>query len=159
MKRIGIDLHGVINHFIAWWAPWMAAMISNGDEVYVISGPPKNEIEAELTSYELKKGTHFTDVISVVDYLKEKGVGMWLDYKNTWWADDKDWWTSKGEICTKYEIDEMWDDQARYKAGFPEGHRTKLFVYTKGYVTGGIDIDLPESERIANFLKLLDKWK
>jgi hypothetical protein len=156
MKRIGIDLHGVIDHYFAWWTAWIAAMVSNGDEVYIISGPPKEEIVAELYGYGLERGKHYTEVISVVDYLKEKKAHMWLDNKNTWWAEDEDWWTAKGDICAKYEVDEMWDDQARYKAGFPDGHRTKLLVYTKGYVTEGENIDLLKAEHIAKFLKLFD---
>lgn len=156
-SRVGLDLHGVVDDNPYYWRGWAAAHIWAGIKIYIISGPSKEEIAADLDKAGFAKGIHYNEILSVVDYLKEKKVNMWLDYKNTWWAGDEDWWTAKGELCEKHEIDEMWDDQARYKEGFPEGHRTKLFIYTKGYISEGKWIDVHEGKRVREFLEACDK--
>jgi hypothetical protein len=130
-QRIGIDLHGVIDHDIPTFKDLLTQFVKMGKEIWIISGPPKAEIEAELEKHGLKQGEHFHFVISVVDYLKEKGTKMWLDNKKTWWADEETWWASKGNICVEKDIGILIDDQERYKAGLPKDNSVRFLIYDK----------------------------
>lgn len=130
-QRIGIDLHGVIDHDIPTFKGLLAGLMKLGKEIWIISGPPKADIEAELQRYALKEGEHYNRVASVVDYLKKKRVKMWLDDKRTWWASDKDWWAAKGNICKENDIYVLIDDQVRYKAGIPDDKSIRFIIYNK----------------------------
>lgn len=122
---IGIDLHGVIDSDIK---NFKSLLDTFWNKIYIISGPPKADIEKELNKYGLYQGLHFSKVFSVVDFLKEKGVKMWTDEKDTWWASDEDWWGSKAEICEKHNVDVMLDDKERYQQYFKH-KKTKFLLY------------------------------
>lgn len=64
--------------------------------------------------------------MSVVDYLKSKGVKMWRDANGEWWCDDDEWWESKGRICEEFGIDIFVDNEIKYKKYMPE---TTLFLH------------------------------
>lgn len=125
---IGIDLHGVIDSDIEWAKKILDSLMFDFG-INIISGPPKADIEKELNKYGLYRDIHFDAVFSVVDFLKEKDVKMWTDEKDTWWASDKDWWSSKAEICEKYNVDIMIDDKERYQQYFKD-KKTKFLLYT-----------------------------
>ena len=55
---------------------------------------------------------------------------MWQDNKGTWWANDEDWWMSKGKICRDIGADVMIDDHIEFKEGFPDGHPTKFILFS-----------------------------
>jgi hypothetical protein len=128
-KKIGIDLHGVIDTHVDAFKCILEIAISQGNEVHIISGPPRDEIEAELAEYELALDVHYHGIQSVVDHLKEKGVKMWLDHNKTWWASDEDWWSAKAEICKELGVVEMIDDKERYSEYF-KGTGISFFLYT-----------------------------
>jgi len=98
-------------------------------EIYVISGPPKIDVLKELNQLRIYQGVHYTDVYTIVDFLKEKDVEMWLDYKNTWWASDENWWGAKAKICEKLNIDLMIDNTNKYKPYFDKKN-IKFIIYT-----------------------------
>jgi len=134
--RIGFDLHGVLKPYdkqlksdfvhdldeirrifvISFMRVLIQVMKYN--DIIIVSGPPKEQILKELTELGYEKGAHFTDTISVVDYLKSSGVKMWQDEKQTWWASDEDWWSAKARICNDYNIKVMVDDNVGYKGYF-----------------------------------------
>jgi len=124
---IGIDLHGVIDSDIKNFKSLLEIF---WNRVYIISGPPKADIEEELNKHGLYQGLHFSKIFSVVDFLKEKGTKMWTDEKDTWWASDEDWWSSKAEICEKYDVDIMIDDKEKYRQYFKD-KKTKFLLYTE----------------------------
>lgn len=117
---IGIDLHGVIDSNVDSFRGFLSAYTILDIPIYIISGPPKTDIEIELHNYDIYEGTHFNRIISVVDFLKNKKVKMWTDEKGRWWASDEDWWSSKAEICKMYSVDIMIDDQERYGSYFKD---------------------------------------
>lgn len=143
MRRFGFDLHGVLHPTLTqlhaiydpeWFVKGiygakkvslevlrfnLVAFRKHG-EVWVISGPPKAEVEDELKILDYEKGVHYDHVRSVVDFLKSTGCEMWQDEKQTWWASDVDWWSAKARICAKYGIELMVDDQERYAPYFKE---------------------------------------
>jgi len=135
-QRIGVDLHGVIDHNVPLFKELMSNFIQLGKEVWVISGPPKDEIEAELAKHEVKKGEHYHLISSNVDYLREQGIRMWLDDKKTWWCDDEPWWASKGNICKENGITILIDDQIKYNTGMPKDGSIRLLIYDRrGVIT------------------------
>ncbi len=130
MTRIAFDVHGTLDHD----ADGLLMGILNGcikdkDDVYIISGPPIDQIVKELTSLEID--TAYITIISVVDWLKKNDVYMWQDDKGDWWCDDDDWWSSKGKICAEYGITMMFDDKIKYKRSMPETTKFILWEGTK----------------------------
>ncbi len=99
------------------------------DEVFIISGPPIEQVKAELISLGINPAMVRVIIISVVDWLKENRVPMWQDEKGDWWCDDYNWWSSKGKICAEYKIDMIFDDKIQYKKYMPE---TTKFVLWEG---------------------------
>lgn len=137
-KRVmGLDLHGVIDTDIPTFKLIMRIALTDPffksyvNKLYIVSGPSKRQIVKELHKLGFRKGVHYTDVLSVVDYLKAMGVHMWLDHKKTWWADDEAWWTTKAELCDLHKIDILWDDKERYVMGFPNKRKTIFCYYNK----------------------------
>jgi len=128
-KKIGVDLHGVIDDDITFFKGLLEIFYFASIEIYVISGPPVKDIEQELEEYGFKKGLHYQHVASVVDHLKNKGVQMWIGQEGTWWASDDEWWSAKAEICDNKNIDLMIDDSEEYEKAFKK-IRTKFLLYT-----------------------------
>lgn len=128
MKKIGIDVHGVIDEDTEFSKKQMVRLVNSGVEVYVISGPPTYEVKQELFLMGIFEGIHYHKVLSIVDHLRSKNVEMWLDDKNTWWADEADWWRSKAEMCEKMDIDIMIDNTETYKPYF-ENIRTEFILW------------------------------
>jgi len=129
--RIGVDLHGVIDNNVVLFKALSEILLLNKEvpiEIYVISGPPKEDVLIELDGLQLYKNINYTDIYTIVDFLKSKGVKMWLDHKNTWWASDEDWWGAKAKICDQLCIDVMIDNTDRYKQYF-NNISTKFVIY------------------------------
>jgi len=118
VTRYGFDLHGVIDKEVGFYLWYFETLIEEGKEVWVVSGPPTREIEAELFKLGFLPGQHYTKVESVVDFLTRKRVKMWQDEKNTWWASEEDWWSSKAKICEENEIEVMFDNSGKYAPYF-----------------------------------------
>jgi len=114
--KIAFDIHGtldssqVIRSFVK--------LLNNCPDyqIFVISGPPYKQIEKELIHLDIILEKN--QILSVVDFLRDKGVKMWED-KNGWWCDEEIWWDSKGLICEEYHIDMIFDDKIRYKKNMP----------------------------------------
>jgi len=133
---IGIDLHGVIDDDPKWFQSRLARlewlMIGFGEykpiDIYIISGPPKEDIRKELEKHKICRGLHFDEIFSVVDHLKEKGVEMWQDERGRWWSHDEEWWKAKAEICEKHGVDMMLDDKKEWAPYF-KNIKTKFLLY------------------------------
>lgn len=125
---IGIDLHGVIDSHPNAFRNIMRSSILLGRSVYVVSGPPEADIEAELLKYDIHEIHHFHRIITIVDFLKEEGVKMWTDEKGRWWANDEDWWGAKAKMCKLHNIDLMLDDKEKYGPYF-ENIETRFLLY------------------------------
>ncbi len=124
--NIAFDVHGALDNdpkrilyeiLISMW--------KSGNNIFIISGPPYEQIEDELT--ELGFDFSMIKIISVVNYLKYKDVKMWQDDKGDWWCDPEPWWASKGMICNEYKIDLIFDDKIEYKKFMPG--RTKFILW------------------------------
>lgn len=123
--RIAFDVHGTLNTDVTIRQFLDSLDSAQEHEVFIVSGPPANEIEAEL----LQLGIIIDEsrIISVVDFLKSKGVPMQKKDGN-WWCDEEIWWESKGLICREYHIDIIFDDKIRYKRNMPEFTKFVLWI-------------------------------
>ena len=127
---IGVDLHGVIDSKPEYFKGILPAIRAFGDLVYVISGPPTDDIRSELGKCGLYQGMHYDDIFSVVDHLKEKGIKMWQDERERWWTYDEEWWKAKAEICEKHNVDLLIDDKIEWAAHFKNiNAKTKFLLY------------------------------
>jgi len=111
-EKVAFDIHGALDddddQMLRKMLEWS---IERGKEVFIISGPPKEQINKELE----KLGIDFSNItiISVVE-----------------WCSEDEWWASKGMICREYGIDLIFDDSYRYKKYMPE---STIFVHWTGY--------------------------
>ena len=125
---LGIDLHGVIDSDPEVFKAFMKA-VSIHNFVYVISGPPAEQISEELKSFGINQTVpHYTRICSVVDHLTSKKVPMWQDERGRWWSSEEDWWCSKAEICDQYKVDIMIDDKELFEPYF-RSIKTHFLLY------------------------------
>lgn len=126
--NIAFDVHGTLDNdemlvnFVK-----MLYYVDDRINVFIISGPPTEQIEKEITKIGIDKRK--VKIISVVDYLKSKNVSMNKDKEGDWWCDEKIWWSSKGWICSEYSIDIIFDDLYKYTYKMPISTR---FILWKG---------------------------
>ena len=103
--NFAFDLHGLLDKekyrreaFLA-----MAYVLKESrHNTYLVSGPEKTAILQELELLDINPDIYFTEVVSVVDYLKEVGVHMWEDSPGHWYCEQEEWEASKGQICEEY---------------------------------------------------------
>jgi 2-hydroxy-3-keto-5-methylthiopentenyl-1-phosphate phosphatase len=129
--KIAFDVHGVIADRRDLFIPFLKMLKSNGIEVVIISGPTKSKIKKELDELGYTN-VHYDKILSVVDFIKNKGIKMWQDHKHDWWANSKDWWGAKGEMCKIHKIDVLFDDSIQYKTEMPEETLFILFSDKNG---------------------------
>lgn len=130
--KVGIDLHGVIDSDLGLFNAMLGGMSQNDIEVHIVSGPPRADIITELAKLGFKKGVHYKDAHSVVDFLMESGIEMWQDDKSRWWTNDKDWWNSKAKMCDELSLRWMLDDKEMYKPAF-ENIKTEFILYKDNF--------------------------
>lgn len=116
--KIAFDLHGVLEKHPDKFKNFMCQLINNGHEIWILSGPPVGFIETELTKLKIEKGENYHKIASIVDFLLDSDIQMWLDEHNRWWTDDYNWWSAKAKICKKNDIDILIDDSLQYGVYF-----------------------------------------
>jgi len=139
----GIDIHGTLadkqpdgsqepSTLFPLLKPLMKAWVEQGEMVYILSGPTREVIKAELEALGLERGVHYNEVISVVDYLRFVAeVSMEERSPGHWWTlpgDEHLWDEAKGKLAELHNIDIVVDDQIEYEAGMP-GYTS--FVHVK----------------------------
>jgi len=127
MKIYGFDLHGTLDYWPSFYRHMLKGHVKDGKLVYIISGPPSGQIKRELIKIGFIRFVHYHDIISVVDYLKSKGIKMWLNEKGGWQCSEEEWWASKAQICQEYNVDILVDDGVKYKEYF-DGIKTKFLL-------------------------------
>lgn len=131
MLRYAIDVHGTLadrtpdgvepSNLFPLLTGLMQAWVRHGSAVYILSGPPTTTILAEIESLGLMRGVHYTDVISMVDWIRTTGAEMWENPEGSgnWWTHREVWHTAKGLIAKSYAIDVVVDDTAAYQPAMP----------------------------------------
>ena len=118
--RIGFDLHGILTDFPHVFRPLLKGLVEAGIKVYILSGPPEEQIKRELLELGYLRGVHYEHALSVINYLQDfQDVKTWQDENGNWWADDTDWWNAKGNIARSYRLDLVVDDSPQYGENMP----------------------------------------
>jgi hypothetical protein len=117
MRKIGLDLHGVIDADPDFFSELSTALVLAGWEVHIITGPTKTKAIKELVKFKIK----FTHFFSIEDYHSEKGTSMSYDDKGNPWMDKIEWERTKGEYCSKMGIALHIDDSEMYRKYFKSG--------------------------------------
>ena len=112
MRKLGLDIHGVINKRPEVFANLTVIAKSRGYEVHVLTGSKvTDELHKELESY----GIQYDHLFSILDHhSKQAESDMWQDSRNNWWIDDDLWNQTKGLYCKKQGIDLHIDDTKIY---------------------------------------------
>ena len=151
MTRVAFDVHGTLDHDEDnLLRSILDGCLLKGDEVFIISGPPTDQVTKEIVNLGINPSV--VTIISVVDWLKDKGVKMWMDGKKTWWCEEDDWWASKGAICEEYKINMLFDDKVAYLKHMPETTKFVLWEGTKGVTYFGKG---KESDEVSNEVIIL----
>lgn len=116
--RVGIDLHGVINHDPKFFSSLAKAIIAAGGEIHIMTGSIiTNELRQELRNY----GMEWTRLFSIADYYKNKpDVEMWYDSENRPWLSTDLWNRAKADYAKENDLDLVIDDTAVYGDYFTE---------------------------------------
>lgn len=112
--RIGLDVHGVIDKYPEVFAALSRALVKDGHDVHVVTGPSRTpDFEAQLRVW----GIDFTHFCSIIDYRAEQGIAVTYDERGPW-VRPEEWDTAKAEYCEKEKIDLMIDDSDVYHRHF-----------------------------------------
>ena len=109
-RKIGIDIHGVIDQNPDLFAAFTWALFSSGWEVHIITGQRKSEALKNLKLW----GTHYTHFFSITDYHEEKKTEMVYGPENNPWMDSETWNKAKARYCKENGIDLHIDDSSVY---------------------------------------------
>lgn len=135
MKKIAIDIHGVLDFNPKYFVSLAMSVIKNGGEVHILTGSEwSEELERELYGYSKKilgaKIKYWTYFASVITILKENNEPMYFNHnRGHWCVNSNDTWDKiKGEYCKQYKINEIYDDTIEYRKYMPEF--TNFFLYS-----------------------------
>lgn len=126
-KKLGIDLHGVIDADPEFFSNLSKDLVSAGWEIHIITGPTKSKALKELEDCKMT----FTHFFSIEDYHKERGTKMSYDEKGNPWMNKETWNKTKGEYCQKMGISLHIDDSVMYKKYFKTSFSTFKFIKGK----------------------------
>ena len=96
--------------------PLIYLVINCGGEVHIITVSTTKRAVEELEEFGLAKGSHFTHVQGLPDYLNMKGkvpVGFNERFQNNEFS-DLDWNSAKAQYCRENNIDLHFDDTIEY---------------------------------------------
>lgn len=125
--KIAFDFHGVLEAYPDKFKVILESLMQD-NEIIILSGPPYEQIVEELNLSGYFSTRHFDAIISVVDWIKLEGIEMKQHEDKSWYCSDKDWWSSKGNICKQYNIEMLFDDQTEYKEYMDN---KTLFIHVK----------------------------
>lgn len=109
--RIGLDIHGVITRNPNFFSLLSQLIISEGNELHIITGSMLTEDKInELKGY----GVEWTHLFSISDYHKHLGTPMTFSDPDNPWIDGKAWDKTKSKYCADFKIDFHIDDTERY---------------------------------------------
>ena len=134
--RIGIDIHGVLDHHPEKFIKLAKFTRKNGGFIYIITGPKKEKALKEL--YHIADGYNsgycfWDEVYSIVDYIKTNKIPHhYTDDGYLWTNKEEDWDKIKGELARNLELDLHFDDSENYRKYFPAG----VFCHVERKVAG-----------------------
>jgi hypothetical protein len=121
MKKVGLDIHGVIDYAPDFFSELSHSLVDAGNEVHIITGASNTEeIENKLSEFNIAY-THF---FSIVDYNIDK---VKYDELGDPWLDDLTWDMAKAKYCEERGIHVHIDDTPEYGKYFKSGTRFVLY--------------------------------
>jgi hypothetical protein len=106
--KIGLDIHGVIDKHWDLYSAIAKAMMSDGNEVHIITGAHYRDVVGEIIGF---PRTHF---YSIADHHEGIGTEIRYDERGRPWIDEYLWNKSKAEYCALHDINLMIDDTPVY---------------------------------------------
>jgi len=108
--KIGLDVHGVIDQHLGFWAIVTDLLVNNGHEVHIITGLTKKDYDQKALSTWIK----FTHFHSITDNLHENGQVYKTDIHGRKYFDEYEWNTAKAKYCDAFGIEVMLDNSDIY---------------------------------------------
>ncbi|MDB4330266.1 hypothetical protein N9948_00875 [bacterium] len=129
MKKIGIDIHGVLDANPKHFVEIAERTLSDGGEVHIMTGIEwSEEVKEELMSYGNGE-PYWTHFMSIITYLRSKGEPGYYDERGRYWFYNDDAWDKvKGIYCEENNIAEIYDDTRQYRKHMPSF--TNFFLYS-----------------------------
>ena len=124
--KVGIDIHGVITEYPAFFSKLSELLMANGHEVYIITGRSWIEVSQEVKDANVQ----YTKQFSIVDYHQQIGTPMTCK-NGSWWMDSRLWNSTKGDFCAREGIDVHFDNDEEYFEYFP--HKCLLIPVNKRF--------------------------
>ena len=151
-KKIGVDFHGVINASPLFFKEFCGLVKSQGTEVHIISGGPRETIEKFLRQQQIE----YDRLWCIFDYFDAENEVEFLP-DGSFHVDDEAWDSAKAEYCRLNEIGLQIDDSTVYGRYFT----TPYCLYderSKKGLLNGIIIDFSGSaaesvEKLADLLQ------
>ena len=109
-KRIGFDLHGVIDTHYAFFRKFLRDLIRQGWEVHIITGAQWSKERKKLR----RLGIPFTHFFSIVDHHQSIGTKLRWDKKGNAHLDPSLWDRTKALYCREQKIGMHFDDSDIY---------------------------------------------
>jgi len=108
IKKIGIDIHGVITDSPEFWKSCAQIYLDRGSEVHIITGAEFKKVKDILKDFPY---THF---FSISEYHKDRGIEVTYNEKGDPHMDDEIWNKTKAIYCKENNIDIHIDDSDIY---------------------------------------------
>lgn len=148
--KIGIDIHGVIDHNPKFFSRLTKLLKKKKCEIHVITGARSPEKKV-LEKYNIKYDHFF----SILDYHTEIGTDIHVDEKGEEWILDEKWDRTKADYCKDQNIDIHIDDTQKYGNYFETG----FIYYKEGKILEAKNINI-ENIKLFNLIReKLDKFK
>jgi hypothetical protein len=110
MIKIGVDIHGVATDQAEFFRELTALLVSSGNEVHILTGPPLSIARAEADAL----GLTYTHIFSITDHHVQSGTSVVFDSKGHPHMDEYLWDKTKAEYCLKHDINLHLDDTDAY---------------------------------------------
>lgn len=114
IKKVGLDLHGVIDSFPEFFSALSKDLVSTGWEVHIITGPTRTKAQKEIDKFNIE----FTHFFSIEDFHIENKTQVSYDEKGNPWLDENLWNKTKADYCHRNNILLHLDDTSRYQKHF-----------------------------------------
>jgi hypothetical protein len=129
IKRVGLDIHGVITATPDFLADQAKKVVDMGHEVHIMTGSRFGaQMEEQLKGYGFVKGVNYTHFFSITDFLIE--IGVEVTFKDGLpYADALAWDSAKGVYAMMKGLNCVWDDSPRYGQYMP--NKCWYFTYSR----------------------------
>lgn len=113
-RKIGLDLHKVIDAYPELFRELSVAWVKAGHEVHIVTG----ETWRDAARTVIDMGIKYTHYFSIVDYHRRRGTDVWGPDDRPW-MDSSTWDSTKGLYARNTRLDIHFDDTIRYAQYFP----------------------------------------